>query len=859
MHAVTWYLLSFISSNAQQATKTTVDVLNIPAVSRNASELVQEIHYDKIFIKFDPECLQHSDIDLASHFKQAISEKQRQAGGGKQDTKNGSVFASLNKSNSTSLNKTPGGDKGGGDLELQDVSNAVAPHLPKPDIFENILKTHLNDAKVVVGSSFMHPKIHDNGIIENPLTTQVATHGRRLGSLPRTTREDEILSAFHLLAATSLVGEDHIAELVALERKGKFEDAVTLIKKVNRLNLDPQKLDKAIDRLGERHKTRKAKKLQYIRNLTKRLVANNVTAAGGQNRTISQEETKDLMNEASWMGTEAFSVVTDAERLYTLDVSIIDNPFLEHHLLGMAHILPCIAIDPEPDRTKDTVDVIKPFDQLKVKSRRFLQAAPASSSSAAPETSAASPATEDETTSSASQQTSEAYLPVQLEAETNHVSSGTEFHSNNKTDFFGLFKKQQKSGAASNAEYYLAVPNDVSFDAQWYLRGEAQSEKYGAQIIDGWSAMLRDLYVNKTNTKNTDPSTLVKLDFADLKNVSYGMTVAVLDSGCSRNPDLVNQFWRNPSDSTCKKGVFVGTGDDMDSSGVSGDCVGYDFGNNEPDPTQEITEKIHGSSTSGLIAAEGNNGLGITGVCPQCKVMCIKIYDTEKQKITMSSVVRALDYIAEKKVKLSNHSYGGFGESAIELAAHKTLEKLGHLTICSAGNNGCNIDQDTSDPNACVDDNGNYPGPFTPASYTLDSVLSIGGTDREGARAWFSNYGKQSVDVYAPGQEIVTLYGESKLATVQGTSFSAPIVTGMAAVLWSYRPELTALEVKNILMTTGNINSELEGTAQEARIVSLSKALGTSQAVKLTSVAYAHYNRALMLTSVMLLMTTLIL
>eukprot|EP01055_Gregarina_sp_Pseudo9_P001155 Gregarina_sp_Pseudo_9__1154@NODE_175_length_3827_cov_30_686114_g161_i0_p1_GENE_NODE_175_length_3827_cov_30_686114_g161_i0NODE_175_length_3827_cov_30_686114_g161_i0_p1_ORF_typecomplete_len810_score103_96Peptidase_S8/PF00082_22/6_7e55p25alpha/PF05517_12/23p25alpha/PF05517_12/45_NODE_175_length_3827_cov_30_686114_g161_i013163745 len=804
MHALTWLLAARLAL-CDDSPEPTWAVVNITDTSKAASELVPEFHYDKIFIKFDPECLSHSEVDLISHFKQAISESQRVASG-EQDTKNGSAFASLDRFNATSVTAP---EFGSGGLELQDASKAVVPHLPEPDIFENILKTHMSDAKVVVGSSFMEPKIHDNGITDGPAGTTATAQKRLLGSIPRTTREDEILSAFHLLAATSLVGHEHISELVSLERKGKYQEVVDLIKRENRMKVDDDKFVKALTKLGNKHRTREEKTLQYIRSLSK-------------NKT--EGETKQLMNEQVWMGTEALSVVTDAERLTTLDIRIIENPFMERHLLAMAHMLPCIALHPEPDRTKDTVDV-KPPSKMSAKPLRFLQA-------------------------SQRRETKPGLLPVELEPSAKS-SSSAEFRSSNKTDFFGLFKKREsRAGSTSSSEYYLAVPNDVSFDAQWYLRGEAQGEKFGAQVVDGWSAMLRDLYLN--HTAGSDSSSVINLDFADLKNVPYGMTVGVLDSGCSRNPDLVNQFWRNPNDPTCKNGVFVGTGTDPGVTGVAGDCVGYDFGNNVADPTQEIQEKIHGSSTSGLIAAEGNNGLGITGICPHCKIMCLKIYDTEKQKITMSSVVRALEYLADKKVKLSNHSYGGFGESSIELAAHQALQDLGHLTVCSAGNNGCNIDKDSSDPNRCVDDNGNYPGPFTPASYSLDSIMSIGGTDRDGNRAWFSNYGKQSVHVYAPGAEIVTLYGESKLATVQGTSFSAPIVTGMAAVLWSYRPELTPTEVKNLLVTTGNVNSELEGTAQEARIVSLSKSLGTSQTARLAGSGFPARFQPLMVTLLLL-------
>lgn len=108
--------------------------------------------------------------------------------------------------------------------------------------------------------------------------------------------------------------------------------------------------------------------------------------------------------------------------------------------------------------------------------------------------------------------------------------------------------------------------------------------------------------------------------------------------------------------------------------------------------------------------------------------------------------IQALDYIARKKVKVSNHSYGGFGASNIEFAAHQALNKLGHLSVCSSGNNGCNIDLGTTDPKACLSEDGQAMGPFTPASYDVPSIMSIGGTTKDGSLAWFSNYGVKSVD-----------------------------------------------------------------------------------------------------------------
>lgn len=217
--------------------------------------------------------------------------------------------------------------------------------------------------------------------------------------------------------------------------------------------------------------------------------------------------------------------------------------------------------------------------------------------------------------------------------------------------------------------------------------------------------------------------------------------------------------------------------------------------------------------------------------------------------VSSHRVRQALDYVAVKGVKVSNHSYGGFGASNIEYRAHETLNELGHLSICSAGNNGCDLDS-TSGSSACLSETGDTLGPFTPASYDLPNIISVGGTTTTGELAWFSNYGRTSVDVFAPGSDIITIYGrlmygiengcagKTQLASVKGTSFSAPIVAGMAAVVWSYKPELSAGKVKELIMDTGTHVQSLSGKARSSRIASLAAMMGSNSTTSLSEGAF---------------------
>ncbi|EZG47691.1 peptidase S8 family domain protein [Gregarina niphandrodes] len=489
------------------------------------------------------------------------------------------------------------------------------------------------------------------------------------------------------------------------------------------------------------------------------------------------------------------SRVTEFETLDFLEMHLVKNSVLKEALKPLTAYLPCLEFEAEPDRIKQPLGVLN-LASLKRRPARGLE-------------------------------------------------------SEGKTYAVELPGKdlQAVGEKTSPTQYVFVPPNDPHFDAQWYLKGRAQEEDFGSQVVDGWSSLIRDLqqggkepldasgddeqviyrgagYQNATGTANrrlTDGGGTEYFELPDLLTASRGMTVAVLDSGCSRNPDLVSQFWRNTQTRGCTKDTFVGEKEDSASGTVTGDCVGYDFGNDQPDPTLEIATRIHGSSTSGLIAAEANNDIGIAGVCPQCEIMCLKIYDSERERITMTSVVRALDYIGRKNVRLSNHSYGGFGASQVEKTAHEALARLGHLAVCSSGNNACNLD--STGTGACKNEDGQLLGPFTPATYDVPSILSVGGSTKTGEVAWFSNYGAESVDIFAPGDSIVTLYGPDQLASVKGTSFASPIAAGVAAVLWSAQPHLTNLQVKELLMATGTPVDALQGKAREGRIVSLSRAL----------------------------------
>lgn len=227
-------------------------------------------------------------------------------------------------------------------------------------------------------------------------------------------------------------------------------------------------------------------------------------------------------------------------------------------------------------------------------------------------------------------------------------------------------------------------------------------------------------------------------------------------------------------------------GIDDDGNGYVDDIIGWDFANNDNDP---YDFDGHGTHTAGTIAAIGNNGVGISGVAWNVRIMPLKIFRDDSGTANIVHIAQAIRYAADNGARISNNSYGApYGSNgdmmsqAIAYAAQKD-----HLFIAAAGNEGRLIDTGTQR---------SYP-----AAYNLDHIISVGAGNSARQRAAFSNYGPISVDLFAPGVGILSTV-PGGYARFTGTSMAAPHVTGAAALLLSRDPSLTALEVKDLLLST---------------------------------------------------------
>ena len=207
-------------------------------------------------------------------------------------------------------------------------------------------------------------------------------------------------------------------------------------------------------------------------------------------------------------------------------------------------------------------------------------------------------------------------------------------------------------------------------------------------------------------------------------------------------------------------------------------------------------DEIHGTHVSGIIAAERNNGIGMNGVAHNTKIMALRaVPDGDEYD---KDIALAIRYAVDNGAKVINMSFGKsyspnaeWVYEAIKYAAEKDV-----LLVHAAGNDASDIDVEENFPNDAKDKLNEF----------ADNVLTIGAMTRffdDKIVASFSNYGKKNVDVFAPGLEIYSTFPKDSYESIQGTSMAAPEVAGVAALVRSYYPNLTASQVKHVIMDSG--------------------------------------------------------
>ena len=296
-----------------------------------------------------------------------------------------------------------------------------------------------------------------------------------------------------------------------------------------------------------------------------------------------------------------------------------------------------------------------------------------------------------------------------------------------------------------------SIPNDPSFGSLWGLSNNgSQGGLLNADI-------------------NIEPAWAL--------GTATSIVTAVIDTGVDyTHPDLASNIWTNTDE-------VAGNGIDDDGNGFVDDVRGWDFVNNDSDP---MDDNGHGTHVAGTIGAVGNNGIGVTGVAWTASIMPLKFLD-QSGSGSLSDAIKAIQYARVNGAKIINASWGGGGFSSALQSAISQFITSGGLFVAAAGNEATNNDVTPSYP-------ANYQG-----------VISVGASTRTDTRASFSNYGT-SVDVFAPGQSILSTLPGNRYGSLSGTSMATPQVAGALALLWGQNPTLSATTISQALInSTDNV------------------------------------------------------
>lgn len=279
-----------------------------------------------------------------------------------------------------------------------------------------------------------------------------------------------------------------------------------------------------------------------------------------------------------------------------------------------------------------------------------------------------------------------------------------------------------------------------------------------------------------------------------------GVTVAVIDSGVQLGHlDLAQRIWSNPDE-------MAGNGIDDDGNGLVDDVNGWDFVDYDADPSPGaiVQEEAHGTMVAGALGATVN-GFGITGVAPLTRIMVVRACsETRPDGCSTFNLAEAVQYAINEGAKIINLSLGGYVADA-DLAYDPLVIALdqaraaGVLVVAAAGNSAADISTGSG-------------ATLIPAALSYPNIISVAATTSDDNLATFSNWSATAVDVGAPGQEILTttLTELGSYATVNGTSFSAPITAGAASLMMALNPDLTAEQTIRLL---GSLSDPLPALA----------------------------------------------
>jgi subtilisin family serine protease len=319
------------------------------------------------------------------------------------------------------------------------------------------------------------------------------------------------------------------------------------------------------------------------------------------------------------------------------------------------------------------------------------------------------------------------------------------------------------------------VPNDPLFPQQIHLRNTMGGTDIGA--TQAWERTTGDPAV----------------------------VVAVIDTGLDlTHPDLAANLWTNPFE--------VENGLDDDGNGYVDDIHGISCIDTDPDPSPR-DRNGHGTHVSGILAAAGDNGLGVTGVAWRTSLMGLRFLGAQGIGF-LSDAIECLDYAVQMRrrgvnVRVANNSWGGAPFSLSLRDAILEAHEAGILFVAAAGNDGANND-------------GN---PHYPSGYALPNLIAVAASNSIDELSFFSNFGPLSVHLAAPGSGVLSTLPGGAYGPLSGTSMATPQVSGAAALIYARSPGASSEGVRQRLLGTVDSAPSLAGRVRTGGRLSLRRAV----------------------------------
>jgi subtilisin family serine protease/subtilisin-like proprotein convertase family protein len=387
------------------------------------------------------------------------------------------------------------------------------------------------------------------------------------------------------------------------------------------------------------------------------------------------------------------------------------------------------------------------------------------------------------------------------------------------------------------------IPNDPRFGEQWDWRNTGQNggtpmdDIHAPQAWDVTTGNRRivvsvmdtgidynhpDLYqniwINQAEIPLTRRSHLVDVDgdglitFADLNNPINQGAFKITDvnhDGRIDAADILAPMVLDAQGHDTGLGGWAYPGNTLDGDTAHpNDFVGWNFVDNNNKP---YDDNSHGTHVAGTIGAMGNNGLGVAGINWQTSLMAVRFLNGDGNG-SLGNFIDGLNYAVAHGARISNNSWSGADNSQVLYDAINNARAHGHVFVAAAGNDGTNTDVN----------------PAFPSSFNLDNIVSVAASDRNDHLAGFSNYGAATVDLAAPGVDILSTTPFSSYSVFSGTSMATPHVAGALALVWGLHPTWSYRQVINQVLNTVDRIPALQGKLVTGGRLDLAAAVGTA-------------------------------